>query len=126
LGARILKVVLDFDTLEAKGVSKRDAMDQLKQRSEWYDPAILKALEEILGIDNFVSYDVKEVSFRQLSCDMVLGQDVITKDELLLVSKGQEVNMALLQRLKNFSITVGIKEPIQVYVPRNKACQDDF
>ena len=119
LGARILKLVLDFDTLEAKGVSKRDALNQLKQRSEWYDPVILKALEEILKVDQFVTYDVKEVSFRNLNCDMVLGQDVKTKDGLLLVTKGQEVNMALLQRLKAFSTSSGIEEPIQVYVPRD-------
>lgn len=119
LGARILKLVLDFDTLEAKGITKLDALKQLKQKAKWYDPAILKALEEILGIDKVVSYDVKEVSFKDLNCDMVLGQDVITKDELLLVSKGQEVNMALLQRLKNFSISAGIKEPIRVYAPRD-------
>lgn len=119
LGARILKLVLDFDTLEAKGVSKLDALKRLKHKAEWYDPVILNALEEILGIDKVVSFDVREVSFRDLSCDMVLGQDVTTKNELLLVSKGQEVNMALLQRLKNFSISAGIKEPIRVYAPRN-------
>ncbi len=119
LGARILKLVLDFDTLEAKGVSKQAALKQLKEKSERYDPAILKALEEILKVDQFVTYDVKEVSFRDLNCDMVLGEDVKTKDGLLLVTKGQEVSIALLQRLKTFSISAGIEEPIRVYVPQD-------
>ena len=118
LGARILKVVLDYDTMEANGVSKIKALTRLKNRAGWYDPTILEALEAILGVNKFTSYDVRDITFRDLKYDMVLCQDVKTTEGLLLVTKGQEVNPALLQRLKTFAVSIGIKEPISVYVPR--------
>ncbi|MFH1410383.1 MAG: HD domain-containing phosphohydrolase [Patescibacteria group bacterium] len=118
LGARILKVVLDFDTLEAGGTPKKIALKQLKQRAGWYDPAVLNALEEILGVKTMPLYDVRMVTVKELISDMVLGQDVKTTDGLLLVTKGQEVNLALIQRLKTFTDTVGLEEPFRVYAPR--------
>jgi response regulator RpfG family c-di-GMP phosphodiesterase len=120
IGARILKPVLDFDTLEAKGLAHRAALNELKQRTGWYDPAILNALEEILGVNRPDAFDLKEVRFQELKHHMVLARDLTTKDGLLLVTKGQEVNNALLQRLKNFSASAGIKEPIKVYVPKDE------
>jgi len=50
LGARILKVVLDFDILEAEGVPPVKALEDLKGRAGWYDPGILDVLEEILQV----------------------------------------------------------------------------
>ena len=49
LGARILKVILDFDMLESKGFRQDKALAQLKKQWKWYDPSILKALEIFLG-----------------------------------------------------------------------------
>ena len=35
------KVALDFDALESKGMLKGKALRKLKQRTGWYDPAVL-------------------------------------------------------------------------------------
>ena len=48
LGARILKAVLDFDTLQAKGTEKIESVEQLAARSGLYDPEVLAALGEVL------------------------------------------------------------------------------
>lgn len=115
LGARILKVVLDFDILESRGVLKIKALKQLKQRSGWYDPVVLEALEEILGVE--VQYESRNVTLQELRPYMILNEDVNTLKGQLLVSRGAEVSPVLINRLRNFANNSRIKEPISVFVP---------
>jgi|YNPNPStandDraft_1061719.scaffolds.fasta_scaffold00435_8 response regulator RpfG family c-di-GMP phosphodiesterase len=118
LGGRILKVVLDFDTLVAAGVRKNAAVLELKKRPGWYDPEILAALETVVWIE--ARYLVQEVSFLQLTDGMILDEDVWTLTDTLLVTKGQEVTPLMRKRLKSFAETVGLKEPLRVLVPYRK------
>ena len=115
LGARILKVVLDFDDLESKGVSKSDALKELKRRQGWYDPAVLKGFESVLGVNR--KYVVKEEPVERLKPHMILAEDVRALNGNLLISRGQEVTLALTERLKSFCGAAGVKEPIRVFVP---------
>ena len=115
LGARILKVVLDLDALEASGMSKSNAIAQLKQRSGWYDPDILAVLEAVLWIE--ARYEVRQVPSQGLVDGMILDDDVYTRDGTLLVSKGQEITYLLRKRLHAFAETIGLKEPLRVLVP---------
>ncbi|MBM4283724.1 MAG: response regulator [Deltaproteobacteria bacterium] len=115
LGSRLLKVVLDFDILETAGLSRTQAVQKLKQRPGWYDPALLTALEAVLWIES--RYDLKRVTLRELTDSMILDDDVFTKDNTMLIAKGQEVNPLIRKRLHTFAETVGIKEPLRVLVP---------
>ena len=47
---------------------------------------------------------------------MIFGQEVKTKNDILLVAKGQEVSEAILLRLRNFYQNYGIEEPIKMYI----------
>jgi response regulator RpfG family c-di-GMP phosphodiesterase len=114
-GARILKLALDFDTLSASGMSNSTAVAQLKQRSGWYDPDILSVLEAVLWIED--RYEVREVPSKNLMDGMILDADVCTRQGILLVSKGQEVNFILRKRLHAFAETTGLNEPFRVLVP---------
>jgi response regulator RpfG family c-di-GMP phosphodiesterase len=114
LGARILKVVLDFDTLEISRNSK-DALLQLKQRSGWYDPRVLSALEAVMVTE--AEYLMRAVTPRELEAGMIFAEDVRTVNGVLLISKGHEVSKPLLERLMNIGMTSGIQEPIQVLIP---------
>ncbi|MEA3280114.1 MAG: HD domain-containing phosphohydrolase, partial [Thermodesulfobacteriota bacterium] len=107
LGARILKVVLDFDILESKGNLKGRALKELKHRSGWYDPAVLKALEHILGVD--AKYVVKDVTINELKAHMILSEDVSTVKGQLVISRGQKVSPVLIERLNNFGGKMEIK-----------------
>jgi response regulator RpfG family c-di-GMP phosphodiesterase len=115
LGARILKIVLDFDLMEAKGVDKRRALRQLKNRSGWYDPFVLEVFEEI--VDDEIMYIEREVMFAELKTDMILHEGIRTTNGKLLISRGQEVSNILLNRLNNFANNAGIQEPIKVLIP---------
>jgi hypothetical protein len=118
LGGRILKVVLDFDIREAAGRTKTAALEELKNRSSRYDPAILAALESVIWVE--ARYLVREVALAELTDIMILDDDVYTKTGALLIAKGQEVSSLIRRRLKSFAETVGVKEPIRVLLPMHK------
>ena len=114
-GARILKVALDLDTLESKGMVRSFAIAELRSRTGWYDPAVLTALETVIQREE--QFLVRKVALADLDGQMILAADVKTADGVLLVSKGQEVTSSLRQLLKNFSRRSGIVEPIHVLIP---------
>ena len=115
LGSRILKVALDFDLLEAKGIPKSKAIVHLKERSGWYDPRVLNGLEAIVKKETV--HFMREISVRELQNGMIIDDDIWTKEGQLVISRGQEVGSMLLSRLKSFADTRGIQEPIRVLAP---------
>jgi response regulator RpfG family c-di-GMP phosphodiesterase len=119
LGARILKVVLDFDALLLAGHSNLEALNELGQRPGWYDPDVLAAMDEAIGMEDH--YEIKEMPARALREKMVIAEDVLTRKGLLLISRGHEVGRPLIERLATVQQTSGIREPIRVFVPRARS-----
>ncbi|MBN2318380.1 MAG: response regulator [Acidobacteria bacterium] len=119
LGARILKVVLDFHTLEDRGCRKAEALDEMKKIPGKYDPSVLKALKDVLDIEN--EYTARDVSVAELMPGMVLSEDLRTAQGLLLIARGNEISKVLIEKLKNFSGRAVINEPFRVFVPKNPA-----
>lgn len=115
LGARILKVVSDFDTAQARGASESEALAGLAKRANWYDPDVLLALETVIGIK--AGYEERAVRVANLVDEMILAEDVRVRDGRLLVAKGYRVNRTLRERLRNFAEQGVINEPISVLVP---------
>ena len=115
IGARILKAVIDFDLLEAKGIAKPSALKQLYGRPGKYDPEVLSAMEIIVGVGT--KYEKIDVLFDDLKVNMILDEDVRSKTGRLLISRGHEVSSVLLSRLNIFAQSEGIIEPICVLIP---------
>ncbi len=115
LGARILKVVLDFDILEARGVPKANALLRMKKKKGLYDPGVLSAFEAMFGIES--KYEVKELAIAELEPHMILGQNIYTTSGALLITKGNEIGRVVLTRLKMIAETTRIKEPVRVFIP---------
>jgi len=115
LGSRILKVALDFDTLEANEMSKENVLAKLKNRTGWYDPDILGALEKVIQTKK--KYVIKNVSAKELNVGMIVGDDIVSEMGQLLLTKGQAISRPAVQLLKNFAQNSGIKEPIKVFIP---------
>ena len=114
MGARILKVVLDFDILEAKGWTQERALEDLKGRIGWYDREVLHALEAVLDAGGMERTRV--VVVKDLECDMVLTEDIVSDSGILLISKGLEMNNLILTGLRNFAKSTRVREPIRVLV----------
>lgn len=110
LGARILKVALDFDAESLATTDAFQAFHRLKARSERYDPQVLEALEPIVANDFGIR--ASQVSVKELEKGMVFAADVRSVHGQILVAKGQEVTPSLCWRLLNFAGKV--QEPLLV------------
>lgn len=110
LEARILKVALDFDALESSGKTRLQAISELKNMTGRYDPNVLKALTEVFT--NNPKYDAQRISTAQLRLGMILGEDIRTKSDVVLASKGQEVNESITLRIQNSARMIGVKEEV--------------
>ncbi len=115
LGARMLKLALDFDVLVSSGLSEKEALGKIILRGEsWYDPAIVCALNKIIDVDE--EYEAVAVTVDELAPDMIFADDVKGASGITLITKGQEVTLSLLVRLKNYLAVARIQEPIKVIV----------
>lgn len=101
MGARILKVALDYDALISAGVTEGSAIARLRARTGWYDPAVLDVLERRVRATPPPA--VRKVPVAELEPGMVLAEDVRLPSGALVLCRGQEVTPILRERLKNFS-----------------------
>jgi response regulator RpfG family c-di-GMP phosphodiesterase len=115
-GARALKVILDYLTLEARLGTGTEALETMRTRKGWYDPAILTPFVEVAA-RSVSTVEVRHVVVRELKQGMILRENLFTKNGMLLVTKGNEVTQGLIERIANFSRKMGVREPISVTVP---------
>lgn len=115
LGGRILKILVDFDQLEATGKTPAQILAEMKSRKGWYDPMVLEVLEKVLGWKS--GFQLREARLEELENGMILAGDVVSLRGMLLVAKGQEVTPVLTTRLRTFAGIGGVQEPIKVLVP---------
>ena len=114
-GARALKVAVDFDVIELSSGAHGHPFDVLRSRTGCYDPVILEALAQLQG-SHCSEVIVLELPLRGLTVGMFFDQDVRSSKGLLLIARGQEVTPGLLERVRNFSSSLGIREPIRMVV----------
>jgi len=112
LGAQILRLSTDFDSLLHRGCKRAKALDQLHHESGAYNPELLKVLSGIKLVPE--NETILAVEIRDMSVGMIVEQDIVASNGVLIAPKGQEVTWSLIKGLKNFSQQVGVKEPILV------------
>lgn len=117
IGARILRLLLDYDTLQTAGLKGGAALDKLKQRAGKYDPRVLDAFDRFLTRE--LGAQEQEVPVAQLTSEMILAEDVYTRGGTLLVCKGQQVSESVAERLTNFWHNGNINNKIKVIIVRN-------
>lgn len=114
-GARLLHIALDFDALESQGMEPSLILDTLRGRKGHYEPALLETFAQRVG--KIGEREVKELRLRDVGIGMVFAQDVLTLQGVLLIARGQEVGASLLERIRNLSGTVLVREPLRVVLP---------
>ncbi len=116
LGAQLLRICTDFDSLMHRGLNRSEALNHMQKGSVNYNPQLLKILIGIkLSPEN---EKIVAVEIRDMSAGMITEQDIIASNGLLIAPKGQEVTWSLITGLKNFSRQVGVKEPILVKIKK--------
>ncbi len=122
IGGQILKVAVDLDELLAPGIPFNAAWRKLSSRTGQYNPDVLDALMTLRLEEE--EKKTREVSVDELRIGMVVKEDIVTKDESVLVSKGQEITYPLLVLLRNASSKKGVVEPIIVQVGSGRDAED--
>jgi response regulator RpfG family c-di-GMP phosphodiesterase len=111
---QILRVAVDFDTLEAQGLSSGMALTTLKGRADQYEPLVLSAFLALFG-QRKEGDKIRDISLGALRSGMVLAADVKMATGTLFVARGYEVTPAFLERIRNFR-PGSVREPIKVLI----------
>lgn len=119
LGARILRVVLEFDRLVTAGQTKPEAYAALEQGSpSRFDPEVVAALGEVLGDER--KYVIQQVGLRSLRDRMILAEDMFVSrggQQIKVLAKGTELSGVALEHIFKLARYDTVSEPIKVIVP---------
>lgn len=115
LGARLLKIALDYDMLAHKGLPTTQIFQRMRAARGSYDERILGVLESTIPPDT--GYVRRLVGMRDLKEYMILDENIVTTDGMLLLAKDSELNEANIYRLIEGKQSFDIKEPVKVLVP---------
>ncbi len=107
-GARVLKLVSDYDFLEAGGATPGGAISTLQGRKGHYDPKLLVALGRV---KSKLSPGAGQIQLEALRAGMLLVQDVMSTTGAVLVPRGHEVTDAILTRLRGLE-PGSVREPL--------------
>jgi len=115
LGARILKVVSDYDILIGTGKAKGDALTVMLKKKGVYDPAVLDALTDFIGDE--ARYCVRKYYLHGLEPGMVLADNVYGHREgkkTKILARGQMLSDMVIEYLLRYSKRSKVEEPITV------------
>lgn len=116
MGSRILRLAIRIEDLQARGATPGMILDDLNAAKKNYDPVILKAYEKLAARNNGKE-TIRGVTLQELRTGMIFTESVKSKAGLLLVAKGQECTVSLLERIQNYEDTVGLQLPMWVENP---------
>ena len=110
--AAVVRAVTDFDDALVLGLG---VAKTLARMTPTHPESIVKALSTWEGADDQAV--VREVALTRLVVGMIAERDIVTPSGNLLVKSGSDITETLVQRLRNFSRTHGVEEPITVSLP---------
>ena len=113
LGASLLRLASSFDRQLTLGLAAKEACEVLRNsRRERFHPVFLELLESY--VDHTQSSQHLVVDLNDLRPKMILDADIVGRDGMLLVRKGVELTAVMIERIRNFMVTWGVKGPFRV------------
>lgn len=112
IGARVLRVALDFDQLDGVGLRQDVIAGTLRARPGLYDPRVLAALDALIAAAG--TQGARGVTVAELRAGMIVAEDVKAIGGAILIARGHEITESSLQLLLNCTALLGVQEPIQV------------
>ena len=112
LEARIIKVALDLDRMEHKGADADEILRLMRKKKDSYDPAVVETMLRISAMNS--PSTVLQFGVEALEEGMVMAVDLVNKDGVKLLLRGQPLSKASLVRVQAFSEALGIIEPVLV------------
>jgi response regulator RpfG family c-di-GMP phosphodiesterase len=120
LGARILRAAGDYLDLLPKKGSPRSAVLDMYSRTTWYDLEVLQSIKRVLEVEETTGVDSSEpepLAFADLQAGMKVVQSIETQNGWMVIPAGTILRESHLQKLRNFALLTGLKEPITVMRP---------
>ena len=100
-GGEMLRLALDFDTLDVQRLSPSAVLKALRARTGRYDEALLNALDAVRGAFSDPA-EARDVELCDLEVGMVFVEDVQLITGALLAARGYEVTRGFVARAENF------------------------
>ena len=114
IGARLLKVAIDFDSLRSRNVPRSEAFQELQTRIGWYDPKVLAALNAVFVPEQ--RFQLVTLQLSELEPNMVVAEAITDKTGRALVAKGQLLTEWMVGRLKEMTDRLDINHRIQIII----------
>ena len=112
IGARVLKVAVDYEALVSSGAQPNLVLQALQSRPGEYDPKVLNALASVANVTS--DHTAISMPLDQLQDGARLAADIHTKDGTLIFPAGTEVSMSLRMQLKGYNATGQIPADVLV------------
>ncbi|MBC7842206.1 MAG: response regulator [Gemmatimonadaceae bacterium] len=99
VGAAILAIARDFETLSGEGFDAEASLSTMEGRGKRYNAELLHAFREIRG-NAAPAAAIHEMEMIDVADSMVFAADVHAPNGLLLIARGQRVTTTLLGRIR--------------------------
>jgi len=116
LGARVLKLAIDFVELQCglvldRYLTRDEVLVYLRQhKGHFYDPALIEGFIEVCTRylpENFIDPSVKVLDVRRLLAGMVLDRNLNASNGMLLLNEGKVLTTLLIEKLMAFEAVDG-------------------
>lgn len=98
--ANILRVAVDYDTLDARGLRAPQIVSELRARTVRYEAAVLDAVARLRDRPSAPTSG-RMVPLSKLKVGMVFAEDVRSTTGILLAARGFEVTEGFIERVRN-------------------------
>lgn len=115
LGARLIRLGFDYDSLVARGVPERQALAHLETDVKSYDPDLFLILKSI--VEREAVAECREVTAGELVQGMVVAEDVYNDGGILLLGRGHPITDAVCHRLEALAARRNSPFRIRVFMP---------
>lgn len=114
IGARLLKVAIAIDSLEAGGLPVEQIMETLHGRVGLYDPDVVAAFGKMRQVTAGAD-ELLEVKLSDVHVGMIFAFEVATENGLILIGRGQEATASVVSRIQNHWSFLRLREPARVF-----------
>jgi response regulator RpfG family c-di-GMP phosphodiesterase len=119
LGARILLLALDYDSLTARGEDGNVAIQAIRGKESRYGSSLIEKFAAFVGTATGTK-EILTIPLHKVQPGMVIMQDVRTHLGTLLIARGFEVSPPFLERLRNLGASI-LAEQVKVLAPQARA-----
>ncbi|MBK8014624.1 MAG: response regulator [Deltaproteobacteria bacterium] len=114
LSGALLRIAVDYDAIESKGLDPQTASDTMRGRGQVYDAKLLEFFLRTRGSAT-AGQEIVEIPLASLRTGMVLADDLRATNGVLLVTRGFEVTQGFLEKARNYRPGF-VQEPLRVVI----------